>query len=710
MPFRKSTLWPYAILLVECAAFFRRVLFQPHKYVIPWDLRYYHLQMIQFVAKSFSRGELPLWDPFTYCGWPIYAQLATQAFYPPTVLAALASNLFGGRHMLYFLELQVIAHVFLAGVFAYLLLRRLGTGIPAALVGASVFELGPFFASQTQHLGAMDTAPWLPLSWLAVVALAEKFEWRWVAALAASLGMSILAGFPALTIVGVVSCFLLAGALLSWRSIAGVAVACTWAAGLAGIQILPTLEFIPRSIAKYRGDWLAGAGGYPLESLYSLAIPNYWGIFQFGRRPWTLPWNPTFLYVYCGMVGLACVLAAVFGRRSRYAPPFLILSAAGLVWMLGENTPVGRTIFQLLPAAVKLPMYAEYSLAMFSSGMAVLAGLGAQKLLQGRSPALQASLAAACALELIAVGSTRPMNTAATSIEPGVAYEQVEGDREAPGKMRELVNLTVPPARADTMNASINWPGNAPLLEIPTASGNDPFAPERIIQVRMLFCRGERWQRFCQISSPDSKLIDLLNIRYIISRAPLGATRFHEVAELPGDFVYENPDWLPRFFLVSRVREARGMSEALAEMRKADFDPRVEAVVEGAASVAEPRASASGTVRVTSYRPSSLTLEVESSAPAYLVTSETFYPGWRAFLDGRPQPLYTTNAAFRGMPVPAGRHTVDMRFEPRILSQGAAVSGISWAALAALLLGDWTSRRKLNRPSTSSAWSANTSA
>ena len=43
-------------------------------------------------------------------------------------------------------------------------------------------------------------------------------------------------------------------------------------------------------------------------------------------------------------------------------------------------------------------------------------------------------------------------------------------------------------------------------------------------------------------------------------------------------------------------------------------------------------------------------LSVESERPAYLVTSETHYPGWRAYVDGRPQPIYYTNVAFRGFP------------------------------------------------------------
>jgi hypothetical protein len=106
---------PYAALLVEILLCYRKVLFRPSRYAIPWDLQFYHLPLAEFMAKSFREGHLPLWDPFTYCGWPIYAELTAQVFYPPTILAVLASNLTGGSHLLYFIELQLIAHVLAGG-------------------------------------------------------------------------------------------------------------------------------------------------------------------------------------------------------------------------------------------------------------------------------------------------------------------------------------------------------------------------------------------------------------------------------------------------------------------------------------------------------------------------------------------------------------------------------------------------------------------
>jgi hypothetical protein len=422
----------------------------------------------------------------------------------------------------------------------------------AGLIGASLYQLGPFFASQAQHLGAIDAAAWLPLSWMAVVDLSERFTWRWTGILAMSLAMAILSGFPAVTAVVFISSGLLACALFSWRSLAGLAAGSLWAIALAAIQVLPTAELTELSVAKYRGDWLGDGGGHPLQSLYSLIFPNYWGIFQFEGGKYNLPWNPTFLYLYVGLIGLGFAIIAMFWRN-RYARSFLALTIACLFWILGQNTPVGLTIFHLLPTLVKRPLYAEFALPAFALGMATLGGLGAQRLLPGRRLGIQYAVAAACAIDLIAVGSSRPMNTTSFDNEPGIAYDHYDGVREIPVKMRELVNQTLPPGRIDTMNGNINWSGTATLLQVPTASGNDPMAPERVMQARLLFGKGERWERRYEISNLDSPFVDLLNVRFVVSNnaiAPelLEKARFREAAVLTANFVYENTEVMPRFF------------------------------------------------------------------------------------------------------------------------------------------------------------------
>ena len=412
------------VLLAEVLAFFRHILFYGH-YDIPWDFRNYHLSQAWFIARSFARGELPLWDPYTYCGMPFYANLTAQLFYPPTVAAILLSNWTGGTHLLYWLELQLAAHVFLAGAFTYWLLRRLGVDQAPAIVGATIYQLGAYTASQAEHLGAIDAAAWLPLAWLCVVALGERFSWRWLAGVAAALAMSLLSGFPATTAVVFISCFLLATILTLLRRtspmlLVRLAIAAVWAILLAAVQVFPTLQLSRLSVAQYRSHYLNTGGGMPLQALVSLVLPNHYGIFQFDGGTWKHPWEVTFLYTYCGIPALVLALFAIGYRRNRYTAGFALLTLSALLWMLGDSTPMGKTIFVLLPDSMKNSLYAQFALCAFALGLAVLAGFGAQQVLGGRRRWLQALAVLVVASDLIAVSSGRPFNTVDARIDPGM--------------------------------------------------------------------------------------------------------------------------------------------------------------------------------------------------------------------------------------------------------------------------------------------------
>ena len=188
--------WPYLVLLAEVLIFYRFVLFYDG-YVIPWDMRWDHFPIATFMAESFRNGELPLWDPFTYCGRPLFANIQSQLFYPPTFLAIAASNWTAADDLLYAMEWQSVLHVFLGGAFTYVLMRHLGTSRAAALVAGTIYQLGGYFPSQAQHLVGTDVAGWMPLTWLGVLALRKGWDIRWAAALAFGLAMSVFAGLPA---------------------------------------------------------------------------------------------------------------------------------------------------------------------------------------------------------------------------------------------------------------------------------------------------------------------------------------------------------------------------------------------------------------------------------------------------------------------------------------------------------------------------------
>ena len=72
-----------------------------------------------------------------------------------------------------------------------------------------------------------------------------------------------------------------------------------------------------------------------------------------------------------------------------------------------------------------------------------------------------------------------------------------------------------------------------------------------------------------------------------------------------------------------------------------------------------------------------------------LVFSEVFDPGWRAFVDGKPVPVHLVNHVLRGIPLAAGAHDIELRYQTPALLLGLAITAGTIAVLltAAVLLG-----------------------
>jgi hypothetical protein len=693
--FDSSRLAPYAVLAAGVLVFFRRVLFSG-RYIIPFDLPGYHLPLAHYAAGSLGAGRLPLWDPYSYCGVPFYANLQAQLFYPPAWVVFALANFVGLDSLLRLLEWEIAAHVFLGGLGTYWLVRRLGADRAAALFAGIVYELGGYFAAQAQHLGAMCGAAWLPLAWLGVLKLAEAPDRRRTAVLGVVFAMAILAGFPTVTMVVFATSWALAAVRLAplgaWFR---VAAASAGSLLVAAVQLLPTRELVPLSQASLRSKWTDDAGGIPWQGLVSLVAPNHYDLFDPAR--YTLPWNPTFLYLYCGLAAVVLAVAAL-ARRDRHSATFaLVTVAAGLAMMGGTTTP-GRIALGWLPAGLKSPLYPEFFSAAFVLGLASLAGLGAARWVTRRGPAWGAALVLATLADLVWTGSNRFWNTMPAAEAALITARSFEGSPETLAGVRSLVHQTEPPARIDVRNDSVGWAHQAPAIRVPTANGNDPLVLMRLLAVRRIFAPGNEWERFHQVSVLDSPVLDLLNVRYLLTYAPdsgpgIQHPKFRLAASLPGHQVFENTAVLPRFYLVGRTRRAGSPEEALEFLRSAGFDPRREAVVEGAEALS---GGAEGTVRVLGYSAERVTLESESEARSFLVSSETWYPGWRATVDGRERPLVMTNGAFRGLALEAGRHRIEMRFAPGILWWGAGLSAAGWV-LVGLVIG--RRKRSLVRPS-----------
>ena len=81
--------------------------------------------------------------------------------------------------------------------------------------------------------------------------------------------------------------------------------------------------------------------------------------------------------------------------------------------------------------------------------------------------------------------------------------------------------------------------------------------------------------------------------------------------------------------------------------------------------------------------------ELKSSIQKYnanMVVLDSFYPDWKALVDGRETAIHRTNYNFRGIVLPKGNHTVEFKYHPKSLEYGVIISGISLLVILFLLI------------------------
>jgi hypothetical protein len=160
----------------------------------------------------------------------------------------------------------------------------------------------------------------------------------------------------------------------------------------------------------------------------------------------------------------------------------------------------------------------------------------------------------------------------------------------------------------------------------------------------------------------DSMLINILNVRFILSLSDLHATQLKKVFQEGQSQIYENTNVLPRSFFVKNIFKAKDKQEAIEILFRKDFDPSVAAVVEGS-HISSFSSDTIGTVDLPVYGENKVSVDTHNLRDGFLVLTDTYYPTWKAYIlmkggERREVPIIRTDYNFRGVFVPAGENTV----------------------------------------------------
>ena len=344
----------------------------------------FHAWSAEWVKRT---GHLPLWNPEIFGGMPFVAAGSGDVFYPTWLLRFVVPVTTAGN-------LSFFLHYILAGLFTYLLLRRLAVGWTGSVIGGLAYELSGLIASYPSpgHDGKLFASAMLPLMLLALVLALRDRRWEGYPIVGVATALTLLGHFQlayySLIAAGLFALYLTfeaagdsgGGERTLRLGLALVAVLIGF--GIAAIQILPFFEYIPFSprAQGYHGFEGSTSFAIPWNHVPEFFLKNFVG------RSWDTYWGSNPLKFHSEYLGLPVVVLAALGiaapERRRQV---LWLGGIGLLFLLislGAGTPFYKVWWALMPLVKKTraPGMAFYVVALIT---AMFTGLGVERTLKG---------------------------------------------------------------------------------------------------------------------------------------------------------------------------------------------------------------------------------------------------------------------------------------------------------------------------------------
>lgn len=642
-----------------------------------------HLPAKRATVEQIRAGGVPFLNPYASCGQPLAGNPNFGTFFPDTVLFV-ALPLFTAFGL----------HFALAGVLAFAGARRWaraeGASRDAAEVAGFAFALSGVFVSAWRFYNvgmALAVAPWV------MAAVARPPSRRAAAEVALCLALEALAGEPVVALLT----FVLALARVLARSprrFGLAAVAFLTAALLAGPQVATTLQMFEGSRRERTpyGFAVATYNSMHPARLLEQAVP-----FPFGRPDLRGPGgftghrffdghSPYLWTLHIGWPVLALLCA--YGRPSSRADRlWWLVAGLALMLSLGQFLPAAKRLYPLLSVGGRLrfPIKWWYVVALC---LVPLVGRAVDRWLEGarprplalvlsatlavtgalvaRDPAAVASVLVSCAaVAVLAFGPRRgPLVAWAIALSLALAdlpllralvdRPSAPGPPAVAGRVYERLPVEAHPPEPDRLGEASTvpefyrrarpelWALTGALNGIAYAFDFDPDGS---------YADPDRAVRKGLDSRPWPERVDVLRsagVAHVVTAEPLP----------------------PPYRLARELNPAEGV-------RLYDLD----------APAAVARLAGEGTVVRAAESPHRLFAEANAARDSVLVWSRSFFPAWRAAVDGRPVRAFVADGHLVGVELPAGSHRVSIEWSARPLIAGFAALLLGVVALAVLSHG-----------------------
>ncbi len=661
---------PLLLLAIVCIFYWRLTLTRQSTWLDSPDLVNQVLPWFQLQAREWHSGRVPLWDPTSWSGQPLFGEALPGAAYPLNWLL-LWLPLDHGFLSLTALNWYYVLVRFFAAWTAYALCRSLNRSVSASLVGGCLYALGGFIAG-TAWPQIFNAPVWLPLVFLFLLrAVRNRNSWRDGILSGFFLGLSWLTGhhqvamLASLTAFGLWTFFALRQGSSRWQ-LAKVAVA-SFAITLltSGLQTIPMVEYGTRAVR-----WVSSPNDpltsdqtvpYSVHQLFALPPQEFLATFLPGFNSGAL--------LFLGITGLTLSVAGgLLGWRRPQVRWISAIAIGGFAFTIGKYSLLHGAMYALVPLIDK-SRSPSAAAVLFMLGCAVLSAYGADLLCAVRN----ASSARMASRWLVACGVILGCFVALTSS----LRTAVQPDPR--------LNVTILAAFASAAILAACSRARTTLRPTPVA-----------LLVLLLFelAPTANYVFPNRLIPAENRYLPVLDQHRDVAKFLLEQSGFPRIDFSRKDIPYSFGTW----YGIDSI-DADGAS-ILADIHKMDLysdaakenwgiryylgrepnHPQQKLVFEGASGIkvfenpaAHERAwlehdapcdSTSEVARLTFHAPNALRIEAHASCPAKVVLSDAWFPGWKASVDGVPAEIEQIHGGVRAVRIQPGSHKIEMRYRP----------------------------------------------
>ncbi len=702
------------------------------------DILYHYYPYHYFLFSSLAKFSLPLWNPFLFSGMPFLGDVQSQVFYPLNWLLAIFFS--PTQSFVYWLvEMKVLLHFLLGGIFLYFLLRDLKLSPNSSFFSALAFIFSGFMITHLIHLTMVTTFIWLPLILLFTFRTFKRKRIRDACFAGIFLGISNLASHPQITLYIISTLFLLFFYnLANWLREKKVLfqshlplflLIFLLGFGLSAIQYLPSFEYAKHTLRETMTFEESAEVSLPFHFPLLLLIPKFFGsltgdgtdsVFFWGGKAGYYYWETA---IYLGIIPLILAIFGISFSRARERIFFLVLVAISLLAGLGKNTPFYKLIFYLLPGFNRFRIPARFAgLATF--GMAVLAGFGMEAFLKLEDKnqvktfrklliifllialffwlLLLFGISGGKYIPEISQNIIKQYNIFLLFLIASLILFLLRSKRR--GKLLSSIacgltffDLALFGQRfpLSSLGPEDYYPQNQLVRQLQEERRREIFRINARQNGYMILKRNEGMIQglellegytplgladYATFNIPREVKCDLLNAKYKIK---VDEARKSLTLVL-------NPTYLPRAKMFYNYIVERDRKRILEILSNPEFDYKNCLILEKEPERRlEPLSILpANKIEIQRYSANEIRLRVATEKPGFLLLSEIYYPEWKVRVNGKEREIYRADYLLRAVFLEGGEHNIIFYYDKKTLRIGAGISLLSIFAICGLLLLD----------------------